>query len=45
MYELMRGSAKAKEQFFGDYMLEYSWAEGRVEALKKRAESISDKKN
>ncbi len=45
MYELMRGSVKAKEQFFGDYMLEYSWAEGRVEALRKRAESIPDKKN
>ena len=45
MYELMNGSIKAKEQFFGDYMLEYSWAEGRVETLRKRAESIPDKKN
>lgn len=45
MYELMRGSAKAKEQFLGDYMLQYSWAEGRVEALRRRAESIPDKKN
>lgn len=45
MYELMSGNVKAKEQFFGDYMLEYSWAEGRAESLRKRAESIPDKKN
>ena len=45
MYELMKGNVEAKEQFFGDYMLEYSWAEGRAESLKIRSERIPDKKN
>lgn len=45
MYELMKGNVEAKEQFFGDYMLEYSWAEERAESLKIRSERIPDKKN
>lgn len=41
MYELMEGSIEAKERFFGDYMLEYSWAEERIHSLWERAQRIS----
>lgn len=40
MYDLMDGSMEAKEHFFGDYMLEYSWAENKTNALWKRAKTI-----
>lgn len=43
MYDLMEGSIEAKEHFFGDYMLEYSWAERRVTTLWKRAKMIQNK--
>lgn len=45
MYELMQGSVEAKERFFGDYMLEYSWAEERIHSLMERAQRISNKGN
>ncbi len=45
MYELMKGSVEARERFFGDYMLEYSWAEERIHSLLERAQRISYKGN
>ena len=33
MYHLLDGDPEAVERFFGDYMIEYSWAEVRVHQL------------
>ncbi len=35
LYDLLDGDRKASEQFIGEYMLEYSWAEGRMALLDK----------
>ena len=34
-YDLVDGDEKAAEKFFGEYMLEYSWAEERMALLSK----------
>lgn len=33
LYDMLSGSSQAKEQFTGDYMLDYSWAEDRIGQL------------
>lgn len=38
MFEFLNGKATKQNQFMGDYMLEYSWAEDRLGVLWKRAE-------
>lgn len=35
LYELLAGKGQARKQFVGDYMLDYSWAEGRMMQLNK----------
>lgn len=37
LYNLLEGDKKAAEQFIGEYMLEYSWAENRMALLEKYA--------
>lgn len=35
LYQLLRGDEKAIEQYLGEYMLDYSWAESRMASLEK----------
>ena len=35
LYALLAGEEKAKRQFVGEYMLDYSWAEERMGQLNK----------
>ena len=35
LYDLLDGDVKAAEKFFGEYMLDYSWAEDRMALLSK----------
>lgn len=35
LYQLLRGEERAEEQYLGEYMMEYSWAESRMASLEK----------
>lgn len=35
LYQLLRGEERASEQYLGEYMMEYSWAESRMASLEK----------
>lgn len=39
LYDFLDGRPEARRKFLGDYMLEYSWAEGHMNALWKREEA------
>lgn len=35
LYQLLRGEERAEEQYLGEYMMQYSWAESRMASLEK----------